>query len=125
MFYRHKGELLMFCPKGKLILEESKMTVTLTLNEITVEKANAVLALIKDFPESKADNAPAEDVPLDETAPETPAAVYTVEDIRKAFAAYGKAKGKDAAKAVLTKFGAAKVTELDSKDYAAVMEVIG
>lgn len=101
------------------------MTVTLTLNEITVEKANAVLALIKDFPESKADNAPAEGVPLDEITPETPAAVYTVEDIRKAFAAYGKAKGKDAAKAVLTKFGAAKVTELDSKDYAAVMEVIG
>lgn len=115
----------MFYPKGKIILEESKMTVTLTLNEISVEKANAVLALIKDFPGPEAADAPAEGVPLDDPAPEEPAAVYTVEDIRKAFAAYGKAKGKDAAKAVLTRFGAAKVTELDSKHYAAVMEVIG
>jgi hypothetical protein len=45
-------------PTGKLELEESTMTVTLTLNEITAEQASAVLGLIK--ARNTAPSAPAE-----------------------------------------------------------------
>lgn len=120
-------------PKGKLILEEKTMTVTLTLNEITVEKATDILALVKgesaedEQEESKPARkaAPPVDEPVDQSD-EVPCetAEYTIEEVRKAFAAYGKAKGKDAAKAVLARFGAAKVTELKAEQYAAVMKEV-
>lgn len=60
---------------GKLTLEESKMTVDLTLNDMTIENANAVLALLlgRRSTEEKgtAEKAPAPDngVPLFEDTP--------------------------------------------------------
>ena len=50
---------------------------------------------------------------------------HTVEEVRSALAKLGKAKGKEAAKAVLTKFGVAKVTELKADQYAAVLKEVG
>lgn len=60
---------------GKLTLEESKMTVDLTLNDMTIENANAVLALLlgRRSTEEKgtAEKAPAPDdgIPLFEDTP--------------------------------------------------------
>lgn len=128
---------------GILILEESKMTVDLTLNEMTVENANAVLALLlgRRAAEEKgtAEKAPAdegeplfEDMPsaaedyVAETA-EVPAdePAYTIEQVRAAFTKYAKQNGKEAAKKLLEKFGAGKVTELKNTDYAAIMKEVG
>lgn len=122
---------------GKLTLEESKMTVDLTLNDMTIENANAVLALLlgRRSTEEKgtAEKAPAPDdgIPLFEDTPaedlmeeteEEPE--YTIEQVRAAFTKYAKTNGKDAAKALLEKHGAAKVTELKPEDYAAVMKEV-
>lgn len=124
---------------GKLTLEESKMTVDLTLNDMTIESANAVLALLlgRRAAEEKgtAEKAPAPDdgIPLfddtptaaedlmAETADEP---VYTIEQVRAAFTKYAKANGREAAKKLLEKFGAGKVTELKEGDYAAVMKEV-
>ena len=123
---------------GILTLEESKMTVDLTLNDMTIESANAVLALL--LGRGAAEKAPAPDdgIPLfddtpsaaedyaaetaEETADET---AYTIEQVRTAFTKYAKQNGKEAAKKLLEKFGAAKITELKPEDYAAVMKAVG
>jgi hypothetical protein len=120
---------------GKLTIyqEESKMTATLTLNDLTIEQASAVLSLVEEM--QKADKpvtpeearngveifappAPAE--ALAEETEEEPA--YTIEQVRAAFTKYAKQNGKEAAKKLLEKFGAGKVTELKPEDYAAVMK---
>lgn len=131
---------------GKLTLEESKMTATLTLNDMTIEQAGAVLSLLEkmqgadraDSCIGKADTAAPDDgVPLFEDTPssaedlmaetaEVPAdePVYTIEQVRAAFTKYAKRDGKEAAKKLLEKFGAGKVTELKKTDYAAVMKEV-
>lgn len=125
---------------GILTLEESKMTVDLTLNDMTIENANAVLALLlgRRSTEEKgaAEKAPAPDdgIPLfdappsaaedlaEETADEPS---YTIEQVRAAFTKYAKQNGKEAAKKMLEKFDAGKVTEIKAGDYAAVMKAVG
>lgn len=128
---------------GILTLEESKMTVDLTLNDMTIENANAVLALLlgRRAAEEKgtAEKAPAPDdgIPLFEDTPsaaedlmaetaEVPAdePAYTIEQVRAAFTKYAKTNGREAAKKLLEKFGAGKVTELKENDYAAVMKEV-
>ena len=118
---------------GKLTIyqEESKMTATLTLNDLTIEQASAVLTLLDEMknctitPEEArngveifAPPTPAED--LAEETEDEPA--YTIEQVRAAFTKYAKQNGKEAAKKLLEKFGAGKVTELKPEDYAAVMK---
>lgn len=122
---------------GKLTIyqEESTMTATLTLNDMTIEQASAVLSLVEEM--QKADKpvtpeearegveifappTPAEDY-TEETADEP---AYTIEQVRAAFTKYAKQNGKEAAKKLLEKFGAAKVTELKPEDYAAVMKEV-
>jgi len=129
---------------GILALEESKMTVDLTLNDMTIESANAVLALLlgRRATEEKgtAEKAPAPDdgIPLFDDTPtaaedyaaetaEVPAdePAYTIEQVRTAFTKYAKQNGKEAAKKLLEKFGAGKVTEIKAGDYAAVMKAVG
>lgn len=110
------------------------MTANLTLNDLTIEQASALLTLLDEMQTAeKAKNAPAaqEGVPLfeepasaaedlaEETADEP---AYTIEQVRAAFTKYAKQNGKEAAKKLLEKFGAGKVTELKPEDYAAVMK---
>lgn len=66
---------------------------------------------------AKEDNTSAEEDSANDVA-------YTIEDVRAAFSAYAKAKGKEKAKELLAKFGANKVTALDSANYTAVMNYI-
>lgn len=116
------------------------MNVNLTLNEMTVEHANAVLALLAELngvkPQNEEPAQPQEGVPLfdepfpeqaeESSAPETSdnPASYTIEQVRAAFTKYAKTNGKAAAKELLTKYGAGKVTELKESDYAAVMKEV-
>ena len=112
------------------------MTATLTLNDMTIEQASAVLSLVEKL--EKADKpvtpeeahegveifappSPAEDL-MEETE-EEPA--YTIEQVRAAFTKYAKTNGKEAAKKLLEKFGAGKVAELKKGDYAAIMKEVG
>jgi len=123
---------------GILTLEESKMTVDLTLNDMTIESANAVLALLLGRRATE-EKGTAEKAPADEGEPlfdDTPAAAedlmaetadepaYTIEQVRAAFTKFAKQNGKDAAKKLLEKFGAGKVTEIKAGDYAAVMKEV-
>lgn len=125
---------------GKLTLEESKMTVDLTLNDMTIENANAVLALLLGR-RSTEEKGTAEKAPADEGEPlfedaaaadyaaetaEVPAdePAYTIEQVRAAFTKFAKQNGREAAKKLLEKFGAGKVTELKENDYAAVMKEV-
>lgn len=122
---------------GKLTIyqEETTMTATLTLNDMTIEQAGAVLSLVEEM--QKADKpvtpeearegveifappTPAED--YTEETEEEPA--YTIEQVRAAFTKYAKQNGKEAAKKLLEKFGAGKVTELKPEDYTAVMKEV-
>ena len=122
---------------GKLTIyqEESTMTATLTLNDMTIEQAGAVLSLVEEM--QKADKpvppemaregveifAPpsvAEDL-AEETSEEPE---YAIEQVRAAFTKYAKQNGKEAAKKLLEKFGAGKVTELKKTDYAAIMREV-
>lgn len=118
------------------------MTATLTLNDMTIEQAGAVLSLLEKMQKAdRADNdiakadtaAPDDGVPLFEDTPsaaedlmaetaDEPA--YTIEQVRAAFTKYAKRDGKEAAKKLLEKFGAGKVTELKPEDYAAVMKEV-
>lgn len=122
---------------GKLTIyqEESKMTATLTLNDLTIEQASAVLTLLDEMknctitPEEARNGveifAPPTPAPAEELTEETeeePA--YTIEQVRAAFTKYAKQNGKEAAKKLLEKFGAGKVTELKPEDYAAVMKEV-
>ena len=124
---------------GILTLEESKMTVDLTLNDMAIENANAVLALLLGR-RSTEEKGTAEKAPADEGEPlfeDTPAAAedlaeetadepaYTIEQVRAAFTKYAKQNGKEAAKKLLEKFGAGKVTEIKAGDYAAIMKAVG
>ena len=54
--------------------------------------------------------------------PEKSEIQYTIEDVRTAFSDFARAKGKDKARELLAKYGASKVTALDSKDYPAIMD---
>ena len=112
------------------------MTATLTLNDLTIEQASAILTLLDEMknctitPEEAhegveifAPPSAAEDL-AEETAEPEESPAYTIEQVRAAFTKYAKQNGKDAAKALLEKFGAAKVTELKPDDYAAVMKEV-
>lgn len=115
------------------------MTATLTLNDLTIEQASAVLTLLEEmknctitpeqaregidlFEPDEEQTKPAAK-PEPETEPEK-APAYTIEQVRAAFTKYAKTNGKDAAKALLEKHGAAKVTELKPEDYTAVMKEV-
>lgn len=113
------------------------MTVTLTLNEITPDQAEQVLDLLRgvkapDKVSEKTAKAERiepdefEDVPTaaEDLAEETEES-HTIEEVRSALAKLGKAKGKEAAKAVLAKFGVTKVTDLKVGDYGAVLKEVG
>lgn len=54
----------------------------------------------------------------------SPAPHHTIEEVRAAFSEYAKSKGKDKAKELLSKYGAAKVTELKAEDYDAAIRDI-
>lgn len=49
---------------------------------------------------------------------------HTIEEVRAAFSEYARAKGKDKAKELLLKYGAAKVTELKAENYDAAIRDI-
>lgn len=112
------------------------MTATLTLNDMTIEQAGAVLSLVEEMQKAEKSAAaeqaqegveifapptPAED--LTEETEEEPE--YAIEQVRAAFTKYAKQNGKEAAKKLLEKFGAGKVTEIKAGDYAAVMKAVG
>lgn len=120
------------------------MTVNLTINDISAKEAVNLLQLaqtfnvcadkaekstatedMKDF--ANAVNDPAEEVSeakKDAKKSEPAADTFTIEEVRSAFANFAKANGKDAAKEMLKKFNAAKVTELKETDYGAVISAI-
>jgi hypothetical protein len=127
-------------PRGILILEDNKMTVTLTLNEITAEQAEKILDIIHDSEEApepapkakaktKAKKGPVEETvdpgEFEDVTPDEPEESATIEEVRAALQKLVKKKGKDAAKAVLVKFGVTKVTDLDEGHYAAVLKEVG
>ena len=109
------------------------MTVTLTLNEITTEQAEQVLDLMRGGSvtvKAKTEKIAPEDFedmpsPAPELTEETGEVSHTIEEVRSALSKLGKAKGKEAAKAILTKFGVSKVTELKAEQYAAVLKEVG
>lgn len=113
------------------------MTVTLTLNEITTEQAEQILDLLRGGSATvKAESAAKtekiipeefEDMPspAPELTEETEEVTHTIEEVRSALSKLGKAKGKEAAKAILTKFGVSKVTELKAEQYGAVLKEVG
>lgn len=120
------------------------MTVNLTINDISAKEAMELLQLAQKFDctndtvkptivESMkgfktAVDSMTEKVSETKTEPEKPKAEKTaikIEDVRAAFAKFAKANGKDAAKEILTKFNATKVTELREEDYGAVMLALG
>ena len=117
------------------------MTVNITLNEISVKNAMDVLELISRAQNNNNVTALAADTEekatkkaepkeqTQETKHETkttePAEpLHTIEDVRAAFSAYAKAKGKDKAKELLAKLGADKVTTLDPSKYGDAMQEI-
>lgn len=112
------------------------MTATLTLNDMTIEQASAVLSLVEEMqnggepakPEEAHEGVeifapPSVSEDLTEETEEEPA--YTIEQVRAAFTKYAKQNGKEAAKKLLEKFGAGKVTELKKTEYAAIMKEVG
>lgn len=65
------------------------------------------------------------DKPCEPSAtPDTESPTYTLEEVRKAFGDLSKAKGKDAAKGILSEMGYAKVTEIPADKYPEAMEKI-
>lgn len=120
------------------------MTVNLTINDISAKEALNLLQLaqtfnvcadkaekstatedMKDF--ANAVNDPAEEVSeanKDAKKSESTTDVITIEEVRSAFANFAKKNGKDAAKELLKRFNATKVTELRENDYGAVISAI-
>lgn len=117
-------------PKGKIVLEERTMTATLTLNEITVELASDILALVKTAQESEPEQEQQGEPLFEEITPSSAKTKtedkpeYAVEDIRSAFVKYAQSQGKDAAKELLGKYGASKVTEIPPEKYADIMKEV-
>lgn len=119
-------------PKGKIVLEERTMTATLTLNDITVELASDILALVKTAQESEPEQEQQGEPLFEEITPSSaktetedkPEPEYAVEDIRSAFVKYAQSQGKDAAKKLLGKYGASKVTEIPPEKYADIMKEV-
>ena len=125
---------------GKLTIieEENTMTANLTLNDLTIEQASALLTLLEQLkgaetttPEQAQEGVPLFEEPAPAQATESPApetanspVSYTIEQVRAAFTKYAKTNGKEAAKELLIKYGAGKVTELKESDYEAVMKEV-
>lgn len=114
------------------------MTITLTLNEITLEQADMIMDVLradnaitkmreKSETSGRTDTveAPEEYEDISLTADEEETNACAIEEVRAALQKLSKSKGKEAAKAVLTKFGVTKVTELKAEQYAAVMKEAG
>lgn len=118
--------------KGKIVLEERTMTATLTLNDITVELASDILALVKTAQESEPEQEQQGEPLFEEITPSSAKTEtedksepkYAVEDIRSAFVKYAQTQGKDAAKELLGKYGASKVTEIPPEKYADIMKEV-
>lgn len=117
------------------------MTVNLTLNDITAKGATEVLKLIQAIetqPTAKTESVKQEspktiagDLKIEKSAAdaepvekETEEPKFTIEEVRSAFAKFAKANGKEAAKGVLARFNADKVTELKESDYSDVMKAL-
>lgn len=115
----------------------AKQNELLQRNNELLKDLTALLAAIYSDPPTEADisetsaapEVPAADVPhpaetepvTEEPAPETTKAP-ALDDVRKALMELSKVKGRDAARAMVESFGAAKVGELKADDYAAVIE---
>lgn len=126
------------------------MTVNLTLNDISAKEAMKLLQLaqtfntctdkaeksiptetMKDFADTVNNFAEGISEPKKVKTTEgitqkseSTTDVITIEEVRSAFANFAKKNGKDAAKEMLKKFNAAKVTELKETDYCAVISAI-
>ena len=89
----------------------------------TTEKVSDISDVsLKKVSEEKAQEAEA--APAEETAPDTESPTYTLEEVRKSFGDLSKAKGKDAAKGILSEMGYTKVTEIPADKYTEAMEKI-
>lgn len=85
------------------------------LSKETVEKSAGVIREPEDDTEAAEDVSP-EPVPAaDENA------AYTIEQVRTAFSALSKSKGKEAAKGILADLGVARVPDLPKNKYAEAM----
>ena len=85
------------------------------LSKETVEKSAGVIREPEDDTEASEDVSP-EPVPAaDENA------AYTIEQVRTAFSALSKSKGKEAAKGILADLGVARVPDLPKDKYAEAM----
>lgn len=69
--------------------------------------------------ESETVEAPAEELPFDE------AVTYTLPDVRAKLAALNKAGKKAKVQEIIESFGASKLSQIDPKDYPALMQKAG
>lgn len=99
------------------------MKVLVDLDHLTddeVEKMWAVHRALKFIQDNPGADLVGEDMVALE--PETPAAAYTKEDVRKLMLEVNKKCGLKAPLGIVSKFGVSKVSELAEKDYPAVVQ---
>ena len=93
----------------------TNLASALGIYSVTVEEQNN---------QKSESSVPVSNVKLTQASTETKKSQHTIEEVRAAFSEYAKAKGKDKAKALLSKYEAAKVTELKTEDYDAAIRDI-
>lgn len=120
-FYKNEGVFKALYDLGAAV-PPPKVT---TPGQASMEKVSDIsdvnLGKVSAEKKQEAVTAPQEDTT---TASEGAEGTYTLEQVRKAFGDLSKAKGKDAAKGILSEMGYAKVTEIPSDRYADAMERI-
>lgn len=120
-FYKNEGVFKALYDLGAAVMPPKETSP----GQATPEKVSDIsdVNIGKVSAEKKQENvtAPKEDTT---TASEVEESTYTLEQVRKAFGDLSRAKGKDAAKGILSEMGYAKVTEILPDKYADAMERI-
>ena len=93
----------------------TNLASALGIYSVTVEEQNN---------QKSESSVPVSNVKLTQASTETKKSQHTIEEVRAAVSEHAKAKGKDKAKALLSKYEATKVTELKTEDYDAAIRDI-
>lgn len=101
----------------KLLQENTQAVLNLT-DMIRVLTASGLKPIVID------ENTDIAEAVAQAEVPEAPAAVIALPVLRQAFIELGEKRGKDAQMGVLKEFGAAKLSNIDPDQFAAVYEVV-
>lgn len=111
-------------PEELVALAEKLLDTMSVLQAIAGTHCDTASREAMQAPEVKQAPAQAEPVVQAEPAQAAPEESYTIEQVREAFAALAKSKGKDIARGILSQMGVKSVSDLKQEQFAPAMDLV-